>query len=132
MMTYRNTLIAVADDCPVMSSQTPAKASVAEFQFTLLHGHPYQYTQDDVLFRTHYRQESGDWDTLKRERWQEFFEQPRACLRPSPLPKKHGWGFHFNEDGKVALLAVESPEYGQFQNDSGVKVVKAMRTKREK
>lgn len=23
---------------------------------------------------------------------QEFFNKPQACLRSSPLPKKHGWG----------------------------------------
>lgn len=129
-MTYQNTLITVSDDCPVLSGQAPAKVGVASFQYQLLQGQPYQYTQDEVLFRSHYRNENGDWEELKRAHWQEFFSQPRACLRASPLPKKFGWGFHFDAAGKVALLALESPEYQQLLAGQNVKVVKAMRSKR--
>lgn len=131
-MTYRSTLIAIADDCPAMVPQMPAKPGVAAFQYAMLAGNPYQFTQDEVLFRTHHRNEEGDPDAIRVAHWDEFFRQPRACLRASPLPKKFGWGFHFDSEGKVALLGVDSAEYQRLLADSGVKVVKAMRTKRER
>ena len=42
---------------------------------------------------------------------QEFFARPQACLRGSPLPKTYGWRLLFDDDGRVALCAVESPVY---------------------
>lgn len=125
-MTYRSTLITVADDCPVMTAQVPTKPGVAAFQHAMLADHPYQFTMDDVLLRTHYRNEPD----LGESRRDEFFSQPRACLRTSPLPKKFGWGYHFDQEGKVTLLAVDSQEYQHFLTADNVKVVKAMRTKR--
>lgn len=129
-MTYRSTLIALADDCPATSSRVPEKAGVAAFQYAMLHDQPYQFTMDEVLFRSHYRNEEADPDTLKAAHWDEFFAQPRACLRASPLPKRFGWGFHFDAEGRVALLAAQSPEYQRLLTEPGVKVVKAMRSKR--
>jgi hypothetical protein len=41
-------------------------------------------------------------------------------LRVSALPKRYGWGIHNNAEGKIALIAVESPEYKQLMNDPGI------------
>jgi hypothetical protein len=38
-------------------------------------------------------------------------------LHVSPLAKRYGWGIHNNAEGKIALIAVESPEYAQLLND---------------
>jgi hypothetical protein len=46
------------------------------------------------------------------------------------LGKRYGWGIHNDEDGKVALYAVESDEYKRFVNDNSIKHLKAMRSKR--
>ncbi|ALS28644.1 hypothetical protein IJ21_32530 [Paenibacillus sp. 32O-W] len=53
---YYRTLIAVADDCPLRASKVPegrgGKKSIAQIQYEMLAGHPYEYTQEDVLFHT--------------------------------------------------------------------------------
>lgn len=60
----------------------------------------------------------------------EFFARPQACLRASPLPKTYGWGLHFDATGRVALYAVESPEYKRFIEDESISHLKAMRSRR--
>jgi hypothetical protein len=60
----------------------------------------------------------------------EFFARPQACLRASPLPKKYGWGFVFDAEGRVALCAMESAEYRRLLGDTGVRVLKALRSAR--
>jgi hypothetical protein len=51
-------------------------------------------------------------------------------FRVSALPKRYGWGIHNNAEGKVALIAVESPEYKQLLNDPRTTKIKAFRSKR--
>jgi hypothetical protein len=34
------------------------------------------------------------------------------------LPKKYGWGIHFNEHGKIALNGTETAEYKEFIRNS--------------
>ena len=51
---YYSAFIEVADDCPVDSAEIPAQKgdekSVPVLQYELIAKHPYQYTQEDVLF----------------------------------------------------------------------------------
>jgi hypothetical protein len=49
------------------------------------------------------------------------------------LPKKYGWGLHFNAEGKIALIARESAEYDRLANgeEEGLKVVAAMRNSKK-
>jgi hypothetical protein len=49
------------------------------------------------------------------------------------LPKKYGWGIHFNSEGKMALYPVDSPEYRRFveEGKGNVKVVPAMRNSKK-
>lgn len=92
-MNYYDSLIAVADDCPVSEAVVPTarddKETVAVLQYEMLADSPYQHTQADVLFSSWLqRQDLGDpsADELARLR-DEFFSKPQACLRASPLPK---------------------------------------------
>lgn len=55
----------------------------------------------------------------------------QPCLRSSPLAKRYGWGFHYDAEGRVALVPVGSPEYEAFVTDDSLTVVKAMRSKRK-
>lgn len=66
----------------------------------------------------------------RQELWAQFFSKPRACLRGSSLPKKYGWGLHFNGEGRIALVSVDSPAYEEFSNSKDLKVMPALRSKR--
>jgi hypothetical protein len=47
------------------------------------------------------------------------------------LPKRYGWGLHFDAEGRIALVPVESDEYQEFVNGKdGINVLTAMRNKR--
>ena len=135
-MNYFQTLIAVADDCPVTKSVVPvdrgAKKTVAVLQYEMLAGSPYVYTQEDVLFNTWFRRQALP-DKSEAEVAQlraEFFAKPQACLRSSPLPKKYGWGLIFDQEGRVALCPMESKEYQELLAGDKVKVLKALRSSR--
>lgn len=137
-MNYYQTLIAVADDCPVSTSVVPTPRggtkTVAVVQYELLAERPYQLTQEDVLFTSWLQRQDGAAELTEpgvvtlRER---FFAKDQTCLRASPLPKKYGFGLLFDREGRVALCPVESEEYRRILADPGeVTVVKAMRSSR--
>ncbi len=135
-MNYIDTFICVADDCSAESGEVPeergGKKTVAVIHYEMLIDNPYQYTQEDVLFQTHVRHKGISAAELKskgKKMREEFFAKEQPCLRTSPLARKYGWGFHFDPDGKVAVLAVDSKEYKQLSKRA-TKVVKALRTSR--
>ena len=128
-MSYVDTFITVADDCPATVGEVPAskaKPSVAVIHYELLAGQPYRYTQDDVLFETFVSHKGGARSDEARAA---FLAQPLPCLRTSPLAKRYGWGFHFDADGKVAIYGVETTEYHRFASSDLVQL-KALRSKR--
>jgi hypothetical protein len=138
-LNYYQTLIAVADDSPVTASEVPtargSKPSVATMQFDMLHEHPYEHTQEDVLFEVWLgRQElprrpaAAEVDRMRTE----FLAKPQPCLRSSPLPKRYGWGLLFNADGQIALCPMESADYRRIVGSASpkVKILKALRSKR--
>jgi Family of unknown function (DUF6157) len=137
-MNYFETLIAVADDCPVASGMEPpsgfGERTVAQLQFELLAAHPHELTQEDVLFETwlwEHEELPDDLPEADRERLrQDFFSRPQACLRSSPLPKRYGWGLLFDAEGRVALCAMESEEYRRMASraDGEVRVLRALRS----
>jgi hypothetical protein len=135
-MNYTDTFIAVADDSGVEKSIMPeergGKKTVAVIQYEMLAGHPYKYTQEDVLFETHVRHKGIPAAELKakgEKMREEFFTKDQPCLRASPLPRKYGWGFHFDPKGKVAMVPVESKEYKQLSKKAS-RVLKALRSSR--
>jgi len=132
---YQDTFIAVAEDCPVEHAVVPpergAWPTVAWVQYAMLAAGPYTLTQEDVLFESWYRRQDvppGDRAELRDQ----FFTVPRVCLRASPLPKRYGWGLHFDADGRIALCGVESAEYARYTagGDEAPTVLRAMRSKR--
>ncbi|WP_432863374.1 DUF6157 family protein [Microbispora rosea] len=142
-LNYYSTLIAVADDCPVTAAEVPGgrggRPTVATLQYELISGAPYGLTQEDVLFETWLRRQdlpAGLTAERRAELRKEFFSRSQACLRASPLPKKHGWGLLFDQDGRIALCPMESEEYrrlvdgAQAGQDGGVRVLKALRSRR--
>lgn len=127
--TYRNTFIQVSEDCPAPIATEPPPGGLAGLEFSLLADAPYRYTQDELQFATylaHKKIPESENDQARKE----YFSKPHACLRASPLAKRWGWGFHFDEKGKVALVGLGSPEYQAFLADKALQQLKGMRNKR--
>ncbi|HET8608189.1 MAG TPA: DUF6157 family protein [Burkholderiales bacterium] len=136
-MNYTNTFIHVAPDTKAEEATAPVsragKKSIAVLEYELISGNPYTYTQEEVQFAV-YTQRQGiparDLKARRTELWREYFSRPRACMRCSPLAKIYGWGLHFNTDGKVALVAVESTDYKHLASSRSVRQTQAMRSRR--
>lgn len=129
---YINTFIEVAEDCPVTVAEIPPHKdpkTVARLQFEMIHDHPYHYTSDDALFDVYAQRQGVAKKDYAAER-EKFFSKGQPCMRSSPLPKRYGWGIHSNHEGKLALVAVQDAAYTTFVNDSNLKHLRAMRSKR--
>ncbi|MBW5448882.1 hypothetical protein GE107_22845 [Cohnella sp. CFH 77786] len=137
---YYDTFITVAADCPVEYGLIPPDKKTGKtkpgIEFELAAGHPYRYTQEELLYEVHVRhkgipaeEQAERGEELKAE----FYRKPQPCMRASMLPKKYGWGIHFNAEGKLALIPVESPEYRRFVDGGvgNVKLVPAMRNSKK-
>ncbi|GGD96236.1 DUF6157 family protein [Paenibacillus nasutitermitis] len=132
---YYNTFITVARDSTAEKGMTPPDKKSGKtkpgIEFELVADHPYAYTQEELLYEVHIRHKDISEEERQARGTQirdEFFQKPKACLRASMLPKKYGWGIHFNAEGKMALIPVDSPDYQRFVNGEfkDVKVVAAM------
>ncbi|MNC20276.1 hypothetical protein D3C76_86100 [compost metagenome] len=138
-MSYTDTFIRVAADCPVETGVIPVSARphppVHVIQYELLAGTPYAYTHEELLYEVHVRHKEipeQEKEERREEIRTELFSKNHPCLRASMLPKKYGWGIHYNQEGKIALYGKESPEYDQFTSGSvdGVTLLNAMRNKK--
>jgi len=131
--TYRTVFIEVAPDCPVTGAEVPpvaARPSIAALQHRLLTERPYELTSDDLLFALHVeRSDLPEGVDLVAER-DAFFAKDRACLRASPLSKRYGWGTHHDDEGRVALVGLGTPEYDALRSDPTVRHLVAMRSSR--
>lgn len=129
---YIDTFIAVAEDCPVDSAEVPiAKTAptIASLHYDLIAAAPYAHTSDDVIFETYaIRAELSDDE--KEAAREAFFSKGQPCLRSSPLGKRYGWGTHHDSEGRVALIAIGTPEYELLVGDPTVTQTRAMRSKR--
>jgi len=132
-MNYYDTLIEVADDCPAKEAQVPqasgAKKTKAMVEYELLAKHPYKYTEEDIAFEVYavlHDIPKAIWPTERKK----FLSKGHPHLRVSALAKRYGWGIHNNAEGKLALVAVESPEYKQLLNDPRTTNIRAFRSKR--
>jgi hypothetical protein len=134
-VNYVNTLIAIADDCPVSEAIVPPrndeKPTIAAEQFRLLADRPYQLTSEDVIFEIH-ADKQGIPATERPAAREAYYATPRACLRTSPLAKKFGWGLHSDADGKLALIPVGSDRYRELLSDPETATVKAMRSSKRR
>lgn len=132
-MNYYGAFIAVAEDCPVTSAQIPSAKGDAKtipvLQYEMIANNPYKYTQEDVLFEV-FAERNNIPEEQKPAAREKFFSKGQPCLRTSSLGKRYGWGIHHDEQGRVALYAVESDEYQKMLSDKNLKHVKAMRSSR--
>lgn len=136
-MNYVNTFIAVAPDTSAKAGTVPPgrgdKKSIAQLEYELISGKPYTFTQEEVQFSVYVQRQgipAAEIIAKRAKRWSGFFSKPMACMRASPLPKLYGWGLHFDAEGKVALVAMESSEYKRLLNDPAIRQLSAMRSKR--
>ncbi len=132
-MGYVSTFIAIAEDCRATGGEAPpAKATVAATQYAMLTAEPGHWTQEDVLLASSSGVRGRDdvsEEELDRLR-AEYFAEPRACLRASPLPKSFGWGLYYDAEGRITLYAVDSAEYRRLSADPSLTQLSAMRSKR--
>ena len=131
-MTYQNTLIQVAEDCPALTG-TPPRArgktrTIAQIEFSLLSENPYTYDHSELAWRVH--EQRCQMQNKQPTARDVFLAKPRPCMRASPLTKKFGWGAHYNALGKIAILDRASSAYKDLLADENTTKLKAMRTKR--
>jgi hypothetical protein len=135
-LNYLDTFIQVAADSPVTGGVVPAMRDTKKpahlIQYELISRNPYSYTQEDILWETYIRHRDVPGNEATSDQRREFLRKSQPCLRASALPKKYGWGFHFDLEGKVALYAMESEEYRRFIEPAGdgPELLPAMRSKR--
>lgn len=136
-VAYVNTLISVADDCPVDHGTepptNPGNLSIAARQYAMIAEHPYRYTSGDVIFGV-YADRAGIPPDQREVARDDYFSRGRPCLRASDLGKKYGWGIHCDDSGRLALVGSETPEYAALIDrataNGDLIVVKAMRSRR--
>lgn len=132
---YFDTFIEVSEDTKATHGTVPVskgdKKTIAEQEYELIARHPYRFTSDDVLFQVYADRNDIGASEYGPERAR-FFAKGQACFRASPLTKTYGFGLHANNEGKIALIGMETPNYQEFLEDETVKKVKAMRNSRAK
>jgi len=128
----------VASDCPATRGVVPVgrgdRKPIHVLQYELLSERPYRLTHADLLFEVHVRHKAIPSDKLKacdRNTREELLNKPHPCLRASLLPKKFGWGVHYDQEGRIAIYPMESEEYRRFTLAGGVaNLVSAIRSER--
>jgi len=137
-MGYKNAFIKVAADCPTDRGVVPQVRGdhkpIHVLQYELLAAHPYRYTHADLLYEVHVRHKelsAAECRANGREIREALLAKPHPCLRASLLPKKYGWGVHYDSEGRIAIYPRESEDYAQFTGPGGIaNLVPAMRNKR--
>ncbi|PRX71960.1 hypothetical protein B0G52_107159 [Cohnella sp. SGD-V74] len=137
---YYDTFITVAPDCSaergIIPPEKKSGRTKPSIEYDLVANNPYKYTQEELLFQTHVLHKEIPQEELEAREAElraEFFSKPTACLRASMLPKKYGWGLHFDSQGRLALVPRETAEYDRLAGggEPGVKVLAAMRSSRK-
>ena len=126
---YYNTLITPSDDSKAEHAIVPERpGTVATLQYELLAGAPYGMTSDDLIWRVHVLR-GGAADTAEARA--SFFSRGQPCLRASPMVRSYGWGVHHDAEGRVALVARESPDFTRLLADPGIAKRPGMRSARK-
>lgn len=127
---YVNTFVAVSPDSSATVADTgPKPGSIAAIQLELLQAQPYGLTSDDLLFEV-YARRNAVADADRASARAAFFGKPQACLRASPLVKKHGWGIHHDAESRIAAVAVDSEAYAELKARTDLKQTVGMRSRR--
>src|SRR4030042_5249731 len=100
-------LVKIAEDCPVVQAVEPPdgeKKTIPRVEYETLKENPYKFTEKEFFYEVNAirRNKAG----LKLENY---------LIRRSLLPRVYGWGIHINEQGKLALVAMESSRYRELQ-----------------
>ena len=131
---YYDTFIEVPEDTKVSCGTKPSskteKKTIAEMQYEILVDNPYKFTSDDIFFQVFANRNDLIQAEYEQAR-QQFFSKGQPCFRSSPLTKTYGFGVHSDSNGKVAIFGMETENYVNFQNDTKIKKVKAMRTSKK-
>jgi hypothetical protein len=139
MLEIVNTFIQIAPDSTATKAVIPEaradKKTIQVIQFELLNAKPYSLTLNELIFEVFVKRNqisSTDLELHKTTIWTELFAKPHPCMRASMLPKKYGWGVHYDAAGKIGLHSMESESYQQLAafGDGVQKVEFAMRSKR--
>ena len=130
---YTNAFITIAPDCPVARGTAPDRqTTVAGLEYSLLTESPYRLNGDELLFAVHVRHkglgESADLEAVRAA----FFMKPHACLRASMLPKRYGWGVHYDEKGRIALHGAETDAYRRLAARTDLRIMPAMRNRKSR
>ena len=129
-INYHDAFIAVSEDCAAeFGTLPPNPGTVAALQYQMLAEAPYTMTSDDLLVAvTATRRDvpRDEWPALREE----IFAKPQACLRASPLVKTYGWGLHHDAEGRVALIARETADYGRCVSDKPLTRTRGMRSRK--
>ena len=96
--------IMVAPDCPVDKGTIPRGKTKAKtvpvHQYEVLSEYPYEYTENELAHEVHVERRGLQNPNLEKR-----------DLRRSELPKKWGWGIHYDKGGKLAIVGCETEEY---------------------
>lgn len=128
---YTDTLILPSPDTKAVGATEPptGKGSVAELQYARLAGSDYEWTSDELLIDVICERKGIEEDGRAAAR-EEFHSKGQACLRTSPLAKTYGWAFHFDGEGRIALLPMGSDRVAELEADPQVTVKHAMKSSR--
>jgi len=136
-MKIVNTFVKVSPDCPAEHSVVPVSKkegkTAHEVQYDILTEHPYTYDLDDLIVETYIRHKLAGEDVDEARRAEvraRLLSKGQPCMRASMLPKKFGWGVHYDEAGRIALVPMESEAYQRFLARTDVKIEFAMRNKK--
>lgn len=132
-MTFRNTFIRIAADCPERTGSEPpcrgGKKPVHLIQLELLRKQPHHFTHESLVVESELLREPSTGES-RRQIVARIRSKPLPCLRCSPLAKRYGWGFHFDAEGRIAVHAAGSASYEMLAADSCLDQVPAMRSNR--
>ena len=135
-MSYKETFITVAPDCPVVTSEIPTskreKTPLHIIQYELLSKYPYKLDHEELVFEVYLKKEGlhDISDDERKDLWVNLFAKGHPCLRASALTKRYGYGAHYDENGKIALYPMESSDYKKFVENKSIKKLAGMKSKR--
>ena len=113
-----NTLITVAESyskTSVIPESKSKKETVKEVVYRVLKENPYKFKQYELFYEVHINQREKS-TALKLEKYK---------LQRSELCALLGWGIHGDQQGKLAIMPVESSEYMELLNNPNINKKKA-------
>jgi Family of unknown function (DUF6157)/T5orf172 domain len=100
-------LIEVAEDYPNKYAQEPPNGTsktISRIEYELLIANPYKFTERELFYKVHVVHRNRP--DLKIDSYN---------IKRSLLVQSFGWGLHRNNEGKLALVAIESDRYKELQ-----------------